>query len=227
MQSSRLGFVMFFACATAPACSSDEPMHADATIAPDKDLGVADIFDAGRISLCPIEDNPSCTRASDCGMQDEMVSACPGCAAYNTGVCATAMCEDHPRLEGGDVYTLISQVPPTINAKSFSGHILASKTSGGNTLTCDDVYAAAPFSLDEPCFNIIDTRRYGQTAQVGDTYRLPFTQFPSGMHVLFVVHAYDAEGTSGNRIGLSCKEWDIEMPGGGVQQVPGDTMRRL
>src|SRR5262249_23501763 len=154
-----LGFVLLFACAINFACSSEEPMHADATIGPDKDMGIADIFDAGRISLCPIEDNPSCTRASDCGERDETVSMCPGCSAYNIGVCETAMCESHDKLMGGDVYTLIAQVPSTINAKSFSGHILASKTSGGNTLTCADVYAASPFSLEEPCFNIIDARR--------------------------------------------------------------------
>lgn len=216
---------MFFAAFAAASCSEEEMTFPDAS-SDDKDSGALDIYDAGRLGLCPVEDNPACTRASDCGMQDIAPSMCAGCSPFNYGTCATARCESHPRLQGGDVYTVIVPVSPTIDAKSFTGHVLATTTSGGNTISCEDVYAGR-VPLDEPCFNIIDTRRYAQTAQVGDTYRLPFTQFVSGVPALFVVHAYDMELTAGTRIGVSCTPWQIGDPGSGTQDVPGDMMRRL
>jgi hypothetical protein len=214
---------MLFALAVA-ACS-EERMLPDATPS-NKDAEVADVYDAGVRSLCPQGGAPQCMRASDCGMQDRTDEDCPGCSPWNHGMCVNGTCETKPRLMGGDVYTLIAQVPSSLQPQSFTGHILATTTSGGATITCQDVYAET-FALPEPCYNTIDVRRYGKTAQTGDVYRLPFTQFVSGVTALFVIHGFDQEGTMGNRIGVACSQYDIGEPGSGTKDVPGDMMRRL
>jgi hypothetical protein len=210
------------------ACSSETPDdHPDATVGP-PDGGIPET-DAGMTGLCPADvswPNPACSRASECGLQDQEVDMCPGCRDYNRALCQAAACATPERLMGGDVYTLIVPVNATITTESFTGHVLSSVTAGGQTITCEDVYEDR-VSLEQTCYNIIDTRRYGKNAQQGDTYRLPFTQFGSGLHVLFVVHAYDMEGGAGTRTGLSCTEWDIGLPGSGAVNVPGDTMQPL
>lgn len=207
------------------ACSEEDPVLPDGG-ATGLDAEVEDVQDAGILAKCPVDPNAACAQANQCGMDDRTTSQCPGCVPYNYAMCETARCETRDRLGGGDVYTLLLPVSPAIQAKSFTGHIIGTTTSGGNTLTCADVYAAG-WSLIEPCYNVIDSRRYGENAQVGEVYRLPFTQFIGGIHALFVVHAYDAEGAQGTRVGISCTEWDIGTPGVGPTDVPGDTMRVL
>jgi hypothetical protein len=209
-------------CFVFVACS-DEPMIMlpDATVQMDASEPPPD---AGVRSLCA-EPGSMCMRASDCGSQDQTTGSCPGCFPYNRSLCANSSCESHEVLPTSDIHTLRQPVLSSIAPKSFTGHILASTTAGGNTITCTEVYAGS-VTLDNPCYNIIDTRRYGTTLS-GDVYLLTFSQFPSSLHALFVVHAYDEEGAEGNRIGISCTEYDIEAPGTGPKNVPGDTMRRL
>ncbi len=191
------------------------------------DAEAADVYDAGILAKCPVDPNPSCAQANQCGQNDNTASQCPGCVPYNYLMCETARCEERERLSGGDVYTLLLPVTSAIAAKSFTGHVIGNITSGGNTLTCADVYAPG-WSLLEPCYNIVDARRYGDV-KMGDVYRLPFSQLVSGFHALFVVHAYSEEGAMGTRIGISCTEWDIgPRPIEPMAvNVPGDMMRVL
>lgn len=212
------------ALALVPACSS-EMAAADSGAEP-VDGGEV-VYDGGTLGLCPQEPNPACTRASDCGDDQTKQSNCGSCTPYNRSLCATARCETPAQLGAGDIHNVVFQVGSLqLELKSFTGVALAATTAGGNTITCEDVYAGRVDPAD-PCYNVLDSRGLAAIAQSGDTYVFTFSRFASGLRTLFLIYGHAMENSEGNPIGVSCTERDVAQPGGGREDLPGDMMRRI
>lgn len=206
----------------AAACSSGS--GEDDSGAAGADGGVAD---GGRRGLCPLEPNPACTRASDCGEEAPKQSNCAACRPYNAALCKTAACETPPLLEAGDPLNLVFQVgslEPEL--ASFAGAVLATETAGGNTVACEDVYLGR-VDLGDPCYNLVFSRGFAAIAQSGDTFTFTFSRVPGGEDSLLLVYGHALENAEGAAIGVSCTAVAISAPGGGRKDVPGDMMRRI
>lgn len=182
--------------------------------------------DAGRTGLCAQEPNPMCMRAADCMDDSSRPTNCGGCFAYNKTLCATNACETPALLGNGDIHNVVFQVGILqTELQSFAGHVIDAKTAGGNTITCEDVYAKT-VDLADPCYNILDVRAFREIARQESTYTMSFSAFASGRHVLFVIHGYALQNADGNPIGISCTAYDVGAPGMGAE-VSGDMMRRI
>ncbi|MCK6546785.1 hypothetical protein L6R52_13120 [Myxococcota bacterium] len=212
-----------FVGASAVACSSGD--DGDAGVDP-ADAGSEP--DGGRLGLCPQEPNPACMRADDCADDNTKQSNCGGCYPYNKSLCATAACTSPAVLEGGDIYNVLFIVGDALEPelKSFAGAVISSVTAGGNTITCEDVYAGR-VDLNDTCYNVLDSRGFASIAQSGEAYIFTFSRFASGGRALMIVYGYSAENSAGDPIGVTCTSVDVGTPGVGRQDVPGDTMRRI
>lgn len=183
--------------------------------------------DSGRRPVCPSDPNPECAQASQCMPDNSRQSNCAGCRAYNHALCVDGTCLSPPRLGSGDIINLMFAVGSLYpRLKSFAGHVIASATAGGDRLTCRDLYDSR-VSVDEHCYNIIDSRGRGTIGAMGDVYPFAFSGFASGQRVLFIVYGYEMENSEGDPIGVSCTERDVGAPGDGPQNVAGDMMRRF
>lgn len=211
------------ASALAAACAGGD--DADAGVDP-ADGG--SVPDAGRLGLCPQEPNPACMRADDCADDNTKQSNCGGCYPYNRSLCATAACSMPATLEAGDIHNLLFVVGDALEleVKSFAGAVVSAVTAGGNTITCEDVYAGR-IDLDDTCYNVLDSRGFAAIAQPGEAYTITFSRFASGGRALMIVYGYSAENSAGDPIGVTCISVDVGIPGVGRQDVPGDTMRRI
>lgn len=197
---------------------------ADAGARPDAealDLGPAD----GGLELCPASAAPGCTRASDCAPDQDPPTNCAACPSFNTSVCAAGLCSSPAILENGDVHLLHVYIPSSIlQVRSFAGVVLDGQTSGGASLSCEDVYSGA-VAFDDPCVNVLDVRIFPAIAQAGTTYTFAFSRFASGRRSLFVVSAYSDERSRGERVGISCTPFVVGLPGLGNVEIAGADMR--
>jgi hypothetical protein len=226
LNRSVLASLLLATLVSAAACSGSSATTADAQ-GNDPDGGPTGP-DAGRPSLCPIEPNPMCTKANDCNMDNLKPSNCAACRPYNHAVCARANCEMPELLSATDILaerfdTGTALVP---RLRSFAGFIIDAETAGGNLITCADIYGGR-VSLDERCYNILDSLGRGATGAMGTTYPFTFSGFASGRKALLVIYGYEMDGELGDPIGVSCTLIDPVSPGSGITNVAGDMMQPI
>ncbi|MCA9553005.1 MAG: hypothetical protein KC933_23415 [Myxococcales bacterium] len=226
--NNRLGgIVVFGALAGLVACSGGtEPIPDSGMV--EVDGGVLE--DAGVRALCPLDENqPTCDWASECQEDKAPPSNCTFCLPANDAICRLGQCEAPPKLAGNQVITFAFNAPDLVaDLKSFVRMAVTAETSGGQTITCEDVMAER-LVWTEQCYNIMDSR-YNQSAQTsGDSLLLLFSQLPGGQKTLLLVYGFELEGAAGDPIGVACAE--VEIPEAGStstgMQVSGGTMKSL
>lgn len=209
-------------CLAAAACSGSTETDAGDAGVVEQDSGPPP--DSGVRAKCPIPENsPTCQKPEDCGDDGSKPSACAYCVPYNENVCALGACSlpsgagPHTvRFDTVDVIGLIG---------SFAGLVLDAETTGGETLSCAQVYAGA-LSWDEPCYNVLDVSYARPAGAVGTVYPMLFNGFASGRKVLFIVYAFEMEGAVGSPKAVSCTERQV-AEGATSVDVEGDKMRVL
>ncbi|MBK6687006.1 MAG: hypothetical protein IPG45_21240 [Deltaproteobacteria bacterium] len=209
-------------CLAVSACSEgNEPDAGDAGVV-EQDASLP--ADSGVRAKCPIPENsPVCQKPEDCGDDGSKPSACAYCPTYNENLCALGACSlpvqagPHTlRFDTVDVIGLIG---------SFAGLVVDTETTGGETLSCAQVYARQ-VSWDEPCYNIVDVSYARPGGAVGTVYPMLFNGFASGRKLLFIVYAFEMEGAAGTPKAVSCTERQVPE-GAGTVEVEGDKMRVL
>lgn len=207
------------------ACSSGE-MLPDATV--EVDMGVA--VDAGVRALCPVAgNNPTCQEASECADDLDPPASCQWCRPRNNAVCVLGQCVE-PEIIDGNQFLQFSFRAPDLETVliSYAGYVVTKETTGGNTLTCEELLRGDT-NWDEPCYNIIDARYADNTNRVGDTFPLIFSRIPGGLDVLVVVYAFDTEFAASAPIGVACAEATVPLKGATMDptEVPGGEMTDL
>jgi hypothetical protein len=219
---SAAAFAGLVICA---GCGSD-PAPVDGGVEP-PDSGPPP--DGGIRALCPALAEPACQRASDCGEEDRPVTMCPTCPSYNHGVCTFGACASLEFLGSGDPHGVrLSAAGFTARVQSFTMVTIVPETSGGQAVTCADVYEGR-VSLTDGCYNIVDVRRFqvADLTPMGDVYTLTTTQLPARTPLLFVVHGYEARDTTGAPIAVSCTAYPGSEPCQCAHPIGGDAMRAV
>ena len=104
---------------------------------------------------------------------------------------------------------------------------VTAETTGGNTITCEDVYGPS-WDQTEPCYNYIDSRAKTVGGEPAQAFPFPFSRFPGGRKVLLIVYGFDNADARGPPIGVVCQEVDVPEAGTGTPlDVSGDMMRRI
>lgn len=208
------------------ACSgSNPPASPDASVAP-PDAGP--VADAGLRATCPLTaNNPSCLVPADCDRDRTPQAGCFFCPAYNQGVCALGQCA-MPELIG-----IPDRHDFKFNITGFEGELMTlvgiavvAETSGGNPLTCAQVYAEA-VDWSEDCYNVLDSRFREIQGDPAQTFTVFFSQFASGQKTLFVVYGFDTDDASGDPVGVTCLEHQVTGPGLGTIELEGDNLQRI
>lgn len=208
------------------ACSDSEMPDIDMGVAM-MDAGVQE--DSGVRALCPAHSDPVCSNSEDC--QFEMNPAptnCEFCPGYVTeGLCAAAQCQTPPRIQSSGLHEVrISVVGFQTELNSFARLVMASETTGGSYVSCQDVYDGN-IDFANPCYNIMDARGSNAAPNMPDVPILTFSGFPSGQRTLFIIYGFTEEGAAGDPIGVSCTEYDVGAPTDMKVTVEGDMMRRI
>jgi len=191
------------------ACASgEEPLDAGMEVDAGPDL------DAGVRALCPVAgNNPTCQTSEDCGDDLSPPANCQWCRDRNNSVCLLGRCATPDRIDGNQFLQFSFRAPDLETVlESYAGYAVTKETSGGNTLSCDEMLANS-IDWDEPCYNIIDARYADNTSQQGDTFPLNFSQIPGGLDVLLVVYAFDTEFAASQPIGVACAEATVPEKG--------------
>jgi hypothetical protein len=200
----------------------------DAAIEQDAEpLADAVVIDTGVPSHCPVDVNPTCNSAAQCGADIAPPTNCDTCVPSNLSLCVNATCETPPPLDLADIYAVATTVNPTVPLlESIAGFLFASRTAGDAIIGCADLYAGS-IDFADRCYNVLDSKSIN-VSQTGDTYTFSFNGFASGQHTLFILYGHESTGAGGPPVGVSCTEIDVGPPSGGMSQFfAGDDMRPL
>jgi hypothetical protein len=182
------------------------------------------IEDGGVRGLCPTLEMPECMAAGDCGEVNEPSDInCIGCLPWSRAVCTFGACESPEVLVASNPVNVYFNAESGVASRltSFASAALTAETSGGATITCNDVYAG-DIDLTNDCYNIVDSRRF-PIQMTGDSYPAFFSRLPTERRVLLVLRGYEDQ----TEIGISCTEFDVGGPDGDGVDVEGDMMRLI
>lgn len=190
-----------------------------------RDMGVQ--ADGGVRAVCPMLASPECTTQAECGEVLPRQSNCEGCFDYSRSVCSFGACDSPPTLGVTDTHTVWFTVNAAIEPRlrSFATAALTAETTGGASVTCEQVYAGE-VDIAGGCHNVIDSRGQ-EIAGVAGTYPMPFSRFPAERRVLFIIWGYEMDNSEGDPLGVSCTEYEVGSPMQGEMRVEGDMMRPI
>lgn len=201
------------------------------------------VADAGLLSRCPVPGNfpdntPECVQAMDCADREKLgqvaeeqppQSNCEFCRSYNNAICNRGRCEAPERLGPNEgILMRFSIVGFEAEIQSFAGVAVAAETTGGDEISCADVYAGTDWDLTETCFNWVDSRFNPRGGEPAQAFPVRFGGFPGGRRVLLIVYGFAEENARGEPVAFSCTEVDVQEPGTQTQmEVTGDMMRAI
>ncbi len=179
------------------------------------------VVDSGMRAECPVAANsPDCMSASDCGNAGSPAPNCDYCRARYSDICVFGRCETPAELSGAEGFFMRFNISGFENiVDSFAGFAVAAETTGGNPLTCDDIFAAGKsFDWDNPCINLIDSRYTERSGQPAQAFPMRFGRFQENTPALLVVYGFTDTMAEGDPVGVACKA----VPGRAVGETDGD-----